>query len=266
MNDAPASLLLYRSRNLGDMMQTLALSRLLPPCDGVYRHRMNRTPRGRLLIVNGMFDKDRPRRDGGPCLFAGVSGPHFREGEYLRWMGQSAYPIGARDPQTLQTATGAGLQAELIGCATLTLPRYSGARAGVYSVDVAGPGTSLTQRITRAIPVEEQWKLATDALEKYRTAEAVHTSRLHVALPCLAYGTPVWIAAPTRAWHPSRFGILEALGVPYEKLETADVSAWASRYVAFLERHLKISVTPDEPKLPVSAYRPSSLTPEWWRW
>jgi hypothetical protein len=260
-------LLLYRSRNLGDMMQTLALSRLLPPCSGVFRHRLPTLEQGSRLIVNGMLDKDRTPGDGASCLFAGVSGPHFRKGAYLRWMAGSPYPIGARDPATVKAAEGAGLRAVLLGCATLTLPRYSGPRAGIYSVDVAGPGEALTQRITRSMPVEEQWALALAMIEKYRTAEAVYTSRLHVALPCLAFGTPVWIANPAKtAWHPSRFGILDALGVGYEKLAEADVSAWALRYAGFLEQHIGLRVEPGEPKLPACEYRPARWIPEWWRW
>jgi hypothetical protein len=266
-----ASLLLYRTRNLGDMIQTLALSRLLPQCDGIFRHRLGALAADSFLIVNGMLDKDRPPSRNGHSLFAGVSGPHFRAGQYLRWLAESPYPVGARDPATLQTLSAAGIPAALIGCATLTLPRYTGPRSGVYSVDAtaAGPASAerRSQAITRHFTVEQQWAAALGALETFRTAEAVYTSRLHVALPCLAFGTPVWIASPSQsAWHPSRFGLLEAMGIEYERLVTAGVSPWAGRYVEFLETHLNRRIEPGEPKMPVSAYRPSRWTPEWWRW
>lgn len=261
------TLLLYRSRNLGDIMQSLALSRLLPPCKGIFRHRLQTLSPGESLIVNGMFDKDRPPAFGAECLFAGVSGPHFRRSFYLRWMAQSPFPIGARDPATADTAKAIGLNASLIGCATLTLPPYDGPRKGIYSVDTRGPGVALSQTITRRWTVEEQWTGAITALDKFRTAEAVYTSRLHVALPCLAFGTPVWIANPaTHAWHPSRFGLLEAMGIPWESLTTADVSPWARRYTQFLETHLQMPIVPGTPKLPATTYRPSSWIPEWWRW
>ena len=136
------TLLLYRSRNLGDIMQSLALSRLLPPCKGIFRHRLQTLAPGQSLIVNGMFDKDRPPAFGAHCLFAGVSGPHFRQSFYLRWMAQSPFPIGARDPATADAANAVGLTASLIGCATLTLPPYHGPRKGIYSVDTIGPGVA----------------------------------------------------------------------------------------------------------------------------
>ena len=261
----PYSILLYRVRNLGDMIQTLALSRLLPRAVGVYRHRLDDASQRRLLIVNGVLDKDRPPKQDVPCLFAGVSGPHFRAREYLRWMARSQHPIGARDQATFETARAAGLRSELIGCATLTLPRYDGPRSGVYSVDWAqGPGRPLSHRISRRDSPRQQWKWAVEALERYRTAEAVYTSRLHVALPCLAFGTPVWIANPSRgAWQPSRFSLLEKLGVDYETLVTADVSPWARRYVEFLEAHLSRPVEAGEPKMPDV---PAGGMPSWFRW
>jgi hypothetical protein len=77
----------YRSQNLGDMIQTLALTRLLPQADGVYRHRLAQAPADRLLVLNGMLDKDAPPAPGQPpSLLAGASGPHFRNRQHLRWM------------------------------------------------------------------------------------------------------------------------------------------------------------------------------------
>src|SRR5690606_14440125 len=105
----------YRTRNLGDMVQTLALSRLLPPAGGLFRHRLHTLAPGQSLVVNGMLDKDRPPLHGGNCLFAGVSGPHFRPARYLRWMAQSPYPVGARDPDTVTAVARAGIPATLLG-------------------------------------------------------------------------------------------------------------------------------------------------------
>jgi len=246
------SVLLYRVRNLGDMIQTVALSRLLPQTAGVYRHRLDDAVPDRLLIVNGLLDKDLPPRPGGAsCLFAGVSGPHFHTKAYLRWMAASRFPIGARDPYTMNLAVSAGLQSVCIGCATLTLPRYDGPRSGVYSVDSDGPGRQLSHEISRSVAVERQWEMALEALERYRTAEAVYTSRLHVALPCLAYGTPVRLANPIgRAWKPNRYSITEEIGLRYDTLMTIDVTSWRKRYLEFLEVGLSNSITPSDPTMP----------------
>jgi hypothetical protein len=249
------------------MIQTVAISRHLPHATGVFRHRLSAAPQDRLLIFNGLLDKCRPPKHGTPSLFAGVSGPHFRRQKYLHWMANSSYPIGARDPSTLAQLQSGGLPAVLIGCATLTLPRYDGPRSGVYSVDYPGPGQQLSHRISRRDSAATQWQAALEALAKYRSAEAVYTSRLHVALPCLAYGTPVWIANPKRgAWRACRFGIVEELGLPYEALVTADVSEWARKYLGFLETHLSLRIDSGEPKMPTVPAVSNSWLPRWWPW
>lgn len=256
------SLLLYRTRNLGDTIQTVALSRLLPPASGVYRHRLSEAPASKLLVLNGMFDKDTPGTPG-PVLFAGVSGPHFRKRGYLRWIRQSPYPVAARDPETLVLLRREGIPVELTGCVTMTLPRYDGPRRGVLSVDWEGPGEFLTNGISRDLGAADCWKLALGSLDRFRTAEAVYTSRLHVAVPCLAFGTPVWIARPTRgAWHPGRYSILDEMGIDYERLVTADLAPWAARICAFLAAHLGGAVSAGEPHMPEPPAR--SALP-WWR-
>ena len=159
--------------------------------------------------------------------------------------------MGARDPATHQRLLSAGLSTEFIGCATLTLPRYEGPRSGIFSVDCPGPGAPLTHIISRHAPVAVQWVRALELLEKYRTAEAVYTSRLHVALPCLAFGTPVWIARPESLAFPERFSIIEELRLPWEQLVVTDVSHVANSYTRFLQQHLGIPLNPDLPKCPV---------------
>ena len=56
-----------------------------------------------------------------------------------------------------------------------------------------------------------------DALQRYRIAEAVYTTRFHVAFPCLASGKPVYLASPQNAWPPGRFSVFEKLDDPYNK-------------------------------------------------
>lgn len=253
------SLQVYRVRNLGDMIQTAALSRLVPRAAGVFRHRLDEASEERLLIVNGVLHKERPPKEGATCLFAGVSGPYWRHQEYAQWLERSPYPIGGRDQFTVDAARSKGHDAVLIGCATMTFPRYEGERSGVYSVDYPGPGTPLTHWISRKKTVSMQWSMAMQNLSQYRTAEAVYTSRLHVALPCLAYGTPVFIANPHRAWKPERFSVIEELGISYDRLVTADLSEYSQRYIAFLQSTLNTTIEPDTPKMPEVADPPDGI-------
>lgn len=248
---ARLSCLIYRTRNLGDMIQTLALSRLLSRMTGVYRHALDEAPARRGFVVNGFLEGDAPPREGPVPLFAGVSGPYWRREAYLSWLRRSPWSIGARDPVTWERLGAEGIRSEMIGCATLTLPRYDGPRSGIYSVDCDGPGTRMTHVISRNLSLAGQWAQAREFLEKYRKAEAVHTSRLHVALPCLAFGTPVWVARPHGAAFPERFSLIDALGCSWEKLTVKDVSAVATAYREFLGRHLGLCIRPGEPVCPI---------------
>lgn len=244
------SCLAYRTHNIGDMIQTLALTRLFPPMAAVYRHDLGSAPMDRVFVVNGFLDRDQPPRVGSECLFAGVSGPYMRHALYWEWMRQSPCPVGARDPVTLAQLSKEGIPVELAGCATLTLPLYEGPRQGIISVDFEGPGTRLTHEMSRHLTLAEQWTAASDLLSRYKTAEAVYTSRLHVALPCLAFGTPVWIARPGARGFPERFSLLEEMGIPFEELVVRDITPQRERFLLFLEKHLGQTIKPGDAKIP----------------
>lgn len=234
------------------MIQTVALTRLLPPSWGVFRHRLDECPDGCVGVLNGFLHRDRPPTQRTRYLFVGVSGPNWRHHEYLKWMSGSSMPIGARDPATRIGLLRAGLRSELVGCATLTLPRYFGPRSGIYSVDCEGPGVSLSHTIGRMMNVSAQWQRACQMLEIYRTAEAVYTSRLHVALPCLAFGTPVHLTVPQTVRASDRFSILDELGVNGAGALEVDVRPVAARYLQFLEACLEARLRqgdPIEPRL-----------------
>ena len=249
----PYCSLVYRVRNIGDMIQTLALSRLLPQTNGVFRHAINRVEPNQTLVMNGFLERNAPCLQITRVLFAGVSGPYWHKRAYYSWFKSSPWPVAARDPHTEKLLRRESISADFTGCATMTFPRYSGIRKGVYSVDFPGPGVRLTHEIPRRMSVKEQWQLALEYLEYYRTAQAVYTSRLHVALPCLAMGTPVYIASPIQAPLPERFSILDEIGIPYDRLCEADLSKMAKGFKQFLSTRLQLSVDEEEPKMPVLA-------------
>jgi len=93
---------------------------------------------------------------------------------------------------------------------------------------------------------QRQWELALHRLETLRTAELVHTSRLHVALPCLAFGTPVVLRRKVRdsAFQPQRFSLLDELGFEFDRPCVLNVSAAAARFTGFLAKHLVRAITP----------------------
>ncbi len=242
------------SGNLGDAIQTHALCRLLGgPCVGIDRDREmppdldRRVP----LAANGWLGY-RAHQEPANVLFAGV---HLARHEtaFRDWMRRSPYHVGARDPYTAGLLGSLSVPHELIGCATLTFERYRGPRHGRFAIDVpAGPtDTPLTNTIG-PLPWPEQWSLAAERLNVLRRAQLVTTSRLHVILPCLAFGTPV--VFPAAAFHDAfekqRLSLLFHLGFPFDTAVQLDVQSHAAAYVAFLEANLGPLQRTETPPLP----------------
>jgi hypothetical protein len=231
--------------NIGDAIQTIALERLFPAVSYVWRD-LDSPAENIPFVVNGWLGNNQPPVTNPNCLFAGVY-VHSNEDNY-RWIRNSRFSeIGARDPATAMWCADRKIRAALIGCATLTFDPYTGPRSGTYAVDAKdAEGNPLCHDIGD-LEWDAQLHLARELLQRYQRAELVTTSRLHVALPCLAFGTPVVIQDPMR-WgnreRNRRFSILDAVGVRYDTPHVQDVSDWRRRYISFLERHLGIHITP----------------------
>lgn len=247
----------YRSTgNLGDAIQTAALSRLLEgELVGVYRDALPtlKLRDAERQVVSGWLGDMPPVTAHRQSLFAGV---HLgrRVDAHLRWLASSRLPVGARDPLTHRLLLSHSIVSELVGCATLTLERYDGPRSGRYAVDEVEPGTLfLTNNIPADLPWPEQWAAALERLAQLRTAKVVFTRRLHVALPCLAFGTPVVVrrARVERGFQPARFSLLDWLGFKYDRPCTVDVAPVAARYRQAIERLLGREVRPGPYRYPV---------------
>ena len=237
------------SPNLGDALQTIALSRWFASVEAVSRYYSKpRANRGTTLVANGWLGRNIVDITDTNALFAGVH-VHENEDNY-RWIQNSRFAVGARDPFTQAELGRRGINSEFIGCCTLTFDSHRGPRTGVLAVDADHSGAV---RLTHLNPMayDRQWEAASRLLERYRTAEAVYTTRLHVALPCLAFGTPVALAHPRKVKGDAakRFGLWEALGLPYEKLAVMDVQPWRERFRDFLQRALG-PLSLSEPKFP----------------
>lgn len=243
-----------RTGNLGDAIQTVALCRLLgEPCHGVFRDEVSReAPTHMPLIVNGWLGKIVPA-PGERCIFAGVHVAHQGE-QQLAWLKASDHTIGARDPYTYAVLVQHGMKPTMASCATLTFDRYHGLRKGRYSIDVDPivGCTPLTNRI-RAYSWRKQWTLALERLDRIRKAELVYTNRLHIILPCLAFGTPVvFPKAELADTHDKpRLTLLDLLGFQYDEEVVMDVAVWAETYCRFLSDALDTTLRPvEKPLLP----------------
>lgn len=237
-----------QSSNLGDAIQTIALARLLPsPLNFVDRLNAASDP-DRNLVVNGWLGSNHVPAQPADARFVGV---HLAQPHNVAWVRRSPVTVGARDPYTASLLAKENIPNEMIGCATLTFPAFHGPRSGVVAVDCQTPPPADALCLTHAIHADmswpEQWFRAITYLDIYRRASIVYTSRLHVALPCLAFGTPVFFHHENHT--DNRFSILDHIGFVSKQPTTLDVSEIAALFRAFLAYTLNIKITDHEPCL-----------------
>jgi len=199
----------HSTGNLGDDIQAVALDALLPQVDlRVDRDRVCETASWSpdvFWLVAGWFDHNplaHWRERNGRCLMIGF---HAQTEKALPK--RVDHPIGCRDRWTYELCRRHGVPAWRSHCVTLTLqpPEPVTLRHGVLFVDVDPkwyehiPADILAEReeSTHTIRTrlwrypKERRRVARERLALYASALLVVTRRLHVMLPCLAFGTPV---------------------------------------------------------------------------
>lgn len=127
---------------------------------------------------------------------------------------KSYEPIGCRDFVTRDRFVNLGVKAYFSACLTLTLKRWIFERRDhICLVDpccelgeiLSSMPKSLAEKAiiishdfdAKNLDVDARFALARKLLECYQTASLVITSRIHCALPCLAFGTPLIFVPPT---------------------------------------------------------------------
>lgn len=214
--------------NIGDDIQTIAAKRFLPSCavpihrEFIHEFSCNSPVKA---IINGWFmhinggywdlplpapEKSWPPSSQIDPFFISL---HLTERfhpivfseeniDYLKQHG----PIGARDFYTLKILQEKNIPSYFSGCLTLTLENNHTERNDlIYLVDldeetiryirskVSSPIVIVThgKALLRFLSTEHRLKYAEYVLDLYRKAKCVVTTRLHAALPCLAFKTPV---------------------------------------------------------------------------
>jgi hypothetical protein len=171
-----------KTPNLGDAIQTIALGRFLKKnsinCDG-YVDRKCMTDN---MIVNGWHrhdDEKLPKN-------AKYIGIHTDYNHLLNIDTTQGVIVGCRDPYTLEAVNKInGLNGILSYCATCTFDIYDGPRRGILRKYHG------EKEVSENAPWELQLEMAEKLLQSLKTAELVYTDRLHIALPCISFGTPV---------------------------------------------------------------------------
>lgn len=214
-------LLSYATRNLGDDIQSIAARRFLPRIDAYPDRDAIDAPieDGPVKLILNCWLTNRPDRwPPAPGLLPLLVSTHISRREWQPGVStvdtlasgagldflRAHQPIGCRDYVTLDLMRARGLDSYFSGCLTLTLQNLWQERSDVtYCVDVRPPVHDYVERqvegpvvaLTHKIGVGEQrdirFALAELRLRQYATARLVVTTRLHVAMPCLALGTPV---------------------------------------------------------------------------
>jgi Polysaccharide pyruvyl transferase len=257
---SPFGVFSYYCDNLGDHIQTLALLQHVTAAALLPRDHL--TPRPDLvLLANGWMSCGRLPAPG-----------DFRDvryiGIHLAWERRNPRDVadlarfgavGCRDSLTRDYLGRHGFPAVLTGCATSAFPPYDGVREGVYGVDVSDDMKDAIVRrfkdpvfLTHDLEPRHRWRYYPEEIDdavvtsqferayahlsRYRQAEVVITSRVHVALPSAAFGTPVLYVGPPESWD-DRVGILTEAGIsriagPAE-LSTAPVAPRNPHHSAF---------------------------------
>lgn len=204
------------TKNIGDWIQTLAALQFAPNAEFVTRDEIGDEARDLKIIGNAWWmEGDKfPRLDQDILPISMHIAPKTGT-KMFEWL-KAKEPIGCRDTDTVERLKAAGIDAYFSGCLTLTFPEYRGKREGIIYVDrvpeewkkIDWGGKKITY-ISHHVKGAEKWtpqermEYARKQLELYKTAELVITKRLHVALPCVAFGTPVITYQET--FTPERF-------------------------------------------------------------
>ena len=217
-----------KSNNYGDDIQTIAATRLLPKVD-YYLDRENLNTPGTSeeikLLCNGWYMDNPlnwpPAHNINP-LFVSFHVSHFNNSsnllvkkEFIEYYKRHE-PIGCRDYHTVNLFKSIGIDAYFSGCLTMTLEnkyKESDRNEDIIFVDAINsdfPKKMQDRILNKLIPDsiknhikfskhyhskiydnESRLVKANKLLDMYSKAHLVVTSRIHVALPCLALGTPV---------------------------------------------------------------------------
>jgi hypothetical protein len=110
--------------------------------------------------------------------------------------------VGCRDQFTISEVSKIpGLESIFTACSTCTIPRYDGKRQG---------GRAEYKHVdfqTGYIPWDKQIRMARKLIDELKTKDLVTTDRLHIALPCIALGTPVIVNQ--RMYQQERYTIFD---------------------------------------------------------
>lgn len=272
----------FSTPNLGDEVQALAAALLLPRVDAyVDRDRLDkvRLKEVHAVIMNSWFAVKRYRAVPSVDLRPYYFGQCVGRSDLLNpdWIAEwkRHEPIGCRDTHSVALLRDQGIDARFTGCLTTWMGRFLHPpvkREGVVFVDVPEALERFipedirrrASRITNATAKRggtprKRFERAAELCDVIRTAEMVVTRRLHTALPCVGFGTPVSVYLKAAEGNRARFsGSDRFLPIVFHDGERplADGPTWiapqAVTVTADMEAHFQALCahfgTPDAPR------------------
>lgn len=221
----------YASGNLGDMIQTIAMARLitrwLKIWEAVHRRRSgggflnisllprdelksNLDPNALLILYGWHMHKNNtgsfsfpPATSSAIATSFHVSDDKMLTSEALTFL-KKIGPIGCRDFSTLRKLRTRGVPSFYSGCCTLTLPptpedrqRHGSVAIDTIPPDPASSILSMWNIQNRCLTQKQLWTRALCILRLLRRSTTVYSSRLHVLYPCLAMKTRSVLQSPS---------------------------------------------------------------------
>jgi hypothetical protein len=207
----------FDTPNLGDDVQALAAALLLPTVDAlVDRDRLDkiRLSEPHHLIMNSWFAIKRYKAVPSDSLIPHYFSHCIGRDELINqvWLAhwKKQQPIGCRDMYTATLLKKHGIDAYFTGCLTTWMGRFfkePTKREGIVFVDVPpameryipeeirNRAERITNKPIKNIRYDQyaRWREVAEICDRIRTAEMVVTRRLHTALPCVGFGTPVTV-------------------------------------------------------------------------
>lgn len=190
--------------NLGDAIQTLAVIEFLKKNNIDTYEFVDRKNMVDGMLVNGWhrFPEETLPKHG---LFLSI----HTDKEHLVKILKNNF-IGCRDTYTKEQCDAAKLRSVETGCITINFPLCdtTNNKSILFIDSIHNNSNQLTQTLSPNTDWYKQLELAKKRIQLLQTASLVHTTRLHILIPCIAMGIPV-ILDKISEYSPERFSMIK---------------------------------------------------------
>lgn len=190
--------------NLGDAIQTLAVIEFLKKNNIDTYEFVDRKNMVDGMLINGWhrYSEEKLPKYG---LFLSI----HTDKEHLAKVSKNNF-IGCRDTYTKKQCDAAKLKSLVTGCITINFPLcdITNNKLILFIDSIHNNSNQLTQTLSPNTDWHQQLELAKERIKLLQTASLVHTTRLHILIPCISMGIPVILDKITKH-SPERFSMIK---------------------------------------------------------